>query len=113
MGQPPRAKGHLPFVPEQVGSYWDRHTQVDVIGLNWSQRTVLLGEARWTSRPLGVQVLDELRSKSSAVLPAPDWHAHYALFSRSGFTEPLSAQAEREGVWLVGLADIVKGEQEF
>ena len=104
-------QGHLPFVPEQVGSYWDRHTQMDVVGLNWSQRTALLGEARWTSRPIGVQVLNELRSKSSAVLPTPDWHAHYALFSRSGFTEQLITQADSEGVWLVGLTDIVKAEQ--
>jgi len=101
-------QGHLPFVPERVGSYWDRQTQVDVVGLNWSQQTALLGEARWTSRPLGIQVLDELRAKSSAVLPAPDWHVHYALFSRSGFTERLAAQAGSESVWLVGLEDIVE-----
>jgi len=101
-------RGHLPFVPEQVGSYWDRQTQVDVVGLNWSQQTALLGEVRWTLRPLGVQALDELRAKSSAVLPAPDWHVHYALFSRSGFTEQLTAQADSENVWLVGLEDIVE-----
>ncbi|MBL7064433.1 MAG: hypothetical protein ISS49_09560 [Anaerolineae bacterium] len=52
----------------------------------------------------------ELRAKSSAVLPAPDWHVHYALFSRSGFTEGLVAQADSEGVWLVGLKDIVKNK---
>jgi len=42
------------------------------------------------------------------VLPAPDWHVHYALFSRSGFTERLMAQANSENVWLVGLEDIVE-----
>jgi AAA+ ATPase superfamily predicted ATPase len=103
-------EGHLPFVPERVGSYWDRQTQVDVVGLNWSQKTALLGEARWTSRPLGSQVLEALRAKAPAVLPAPDWHVHYVLFSRGGFTAPLAAQAEREGVWLVGLEDIVQDE---
>lgn len=103
-------QGHLPFVPEQVGSFWDRQTQVDVVGLNWSQKTALLGEARWTSRPLGRQVLDALRAKAPAVLPAPDWHVHYALFSRSGFTKGLTDQAEGEGVWLVGLGDIVQDE---
>lgn len=101
-------RGYLPFAPEQVGSYWDRQTQVDVVGMNWSQQTALLGEARWTSRPLGVQVLNELRAKASAVLPAPDWHVHYALFSRSGFTAQLTKQASSENVWLVGLKDIVQ-----
>jgi AAA+ ATPase superfamily predicted ATPase len=103
-------EGHLPFAPEQVGSYWDRQTQVDVVGLNWGQRTALLGEARWTTRPVGIQVLDELRAKSLAVLPEPDWHVHYALFSRSGFTEGLTSQAEGEGIWLLGLTDIVEDE---
>jgi AAA+ ATPase superfamily predicted ATPase len=103
-------QGRLPFAPERVGSYWDRQTQVDVVGLNWSQKTALLGEARWTSRPLGGQVLEALRAKAPAVLPAPDWHVHYALFSRSDFTEQLTAQAEQEGVWLVGLDNIVQDE---
>lgn len=100
-------QGHLPFVPDQVGSYWDRQTQVDVVGLNWDQKTALLGEARWTSRPLGPQVLEALQAKSTAVLPAADWHVHYALFSRSGFTEPLIIRAQNEGVWLVGLTDLM------
>ncbi len=102
-------RGHLPFQPEQVGSYWDRNTQVDVVALNWRERTALLGEARWTSRPIGVQTLDELRAKAVAVLPEPDWHCHYALFARSGFTAALQQEAERTGVLLVGL-DALSGE---
>lgn len=99
-------RGHLPFLPEVIGSHWDRRTQVDVVALNWQEKTALLGEARWTTRPLGTQTLDELRAKAPHVLPA-DWHIHYALFARSGFTEPLQAQAEREGVLLVGLEGIL------
>ena len=81
-----------------------------MVGLNWSQKTALLGEARWTSRPLGQQALEALRAKAPAVLPSPDWHVHYALFSRSGFTRQLTAQADAEGVLLVGLGDIVQDE---
>jgi AAA+ ATPase superfamily predicted ATPase len=101
-------EGHLPFIPDQVGSYWDRRVQVDVVGVNWGQHTVLLGEARWTSRPLGVQALDEVRAKTEAVLPEPNWYVHYALFSRSGFTRSLQHRAAREGVFLIQLADIVE-----
>ena len=103
-------EGRLPFAPERVGSYWDRQTQVDVVGLNWTQQTALLGEARWTSRPLGVPALNELRAKASAVLPAASWHVHYALFSRSGFTDQLTELAGDEHVWLVGLEEIVEDE---
>ena len=100
------AQGYLPFRPEKVGSYWDRTTQVDVVALNWSEKTALLGEARWTSRPLSTQSLDELRAKSAAVLPEAGWHIHYALFSRSGFSEPLQQQAQAEPLLLVGLNEL-------
>lgn len=46
----------------------------------------------------------------SAVLPSSDWHVHYALFSRSGFTKQLQTQADNEGVWLVGLSEIAGKE---
>lgn len=100
------AQGYLPFRPEKVGSYWDRTTQVDVVALNWGEKTALLGEARWTSRPLSTQSLDELRAKSAAVLPEAGWHIHYALFSRSGFSEPLQQQAQTEPLLLVGLNEL-------
>lgn len=100
------AQGYLPFRPEKVGSYWDRTTQVDVVALNWSEKTALLGEARWTSCPLSTQSLDELRAKSAAVLPEASWQIHYALFSRSGFSEPLQQQAQTEPLLLVGLHEL-------
>lgn len=100
------AQGYLPFRPEKVGSYWDRTTQVDVVALNWSEKTALLGEARWTSRPLSTQSLDELRAKRAAVLPEAGWQIHYALFSRSGFSEPLQQQAQTEPLLLVGLNEL-------
>jgi aspartate/tyrosine/aromatic aminotransferase len=59
---------------------------------------------------LGRQVLESLRDKASVVLPAPDWHVHYALFSRSGFTRGLTDEAEDKGVWLVELTAIVQDE---
>jgi AAA+ ATPase superfamily predicted ATPase len=95
--------GRLPFVPERVGAYWDRHTQVDVGAISWSERALLLGEARWTARPMGVQALEALQAKMPAIRPSGDWAVQYVLFSRSGFSAPLQARAEREGVQLVSL----------
>lgn len=103
------ARGHLPFQPEQVGSYWDRNTQVDVVALNWRERTALLGEVRWISRPVGLQTLDELRSKAAAVFPEDGWHCHFALFTRTGFTIDLQQEAERSGVILVELNALIRG----
>ena len=78
-----------------------------MVALNWSEKSALLGEARWTSRPLSTQSLDELRAKRAAVLPEAGWQIHYALFSRRGFySEPLQQQAQVEPLLLVGLHEL-------
>jgi hypothetical protein len=100
------ARGNLPFRPTEVGSYWDRHTQVDVVALSTSERAVLMGEARYTSRPVGSDVLAGLADKVARLTP-PGWQAHLALFSRSGFTEDLKTQADRQGAFLVDLEQVV------
>ena len=100
------ARGNLPFRPTEVGSYWDQHTQVDVVALNASEQAVLMGEARYTSRAVGSDVLAGLGDKAARLTP-PGWQIHLALFSRSGFTEDLKAQADRQGVFLVDLEQVV------
>jgi AAA+ ATPase superfamily predicted ATPase len=94
------ARGDLPFRPTEVGSYWDRHTQVDVVAVSASEQALLLGEARYTSRPIGSDVLAELSEKATRLTP-PGWRAHLALFARSGFTENLQEEAGRKNVFLV------------
>jgi AAA+ ATPase superfamily predicted ATPase len=98
-------QGRLPFRPAQVGSYWDRHIQVDVMAVSPAEQVLLLGEARYTSRPVGGDVLNELRGKAARLAPQ-GWQAHLALFSRSGFTADLHERAEQEGAILVDLEQV-------
>ena len=100
------AQGQLPFRPTDVGSYWDRHIQIDVAAVSDSEQALLLGEARYTSRPVGSSVLAELGDKAAQLTP-PGWKTHLALFSRSGFTADLRERADREGVFLVELEQVV------
>jgi hypothetical protein len=47
-----------------------------------------------------------LADKAARLTP-PGWQAHLALFSRSGFTEDLKTQADRQGAFLVDLEQVV------
>ena len=47
----------------EVGEFWDRETQVDVVGLR-SDGWVDLGECKWQGRPAPAAVADELESRS-------------------------------------------------
>lgn len=101
------ARGQLSFEPECVGSWWSRQSQVDVVALNRSERVILLGEAKWLRRPVGVDILEGLKRRGAQAIPGDGWTVHYALFSRSGFTSGLHCRAEEERVMLVPLEKIV------
>ena len=97
------AEGKIPFRPERVGQWWDAQAQVDVAAA--SDEYVLLGECRWRSRPLGLEVLAELKRKAARV--PGNRRQVLALFSRAGFTEPLQQQAAAEGVLLFDLDQLL------
>jgi AAA+ ATPase superfamily predicted ATPase len=97
------AEDEIPFRPERVGQWWDAQAQVDVAAA--SDEYVLLGECRWRSRPLGLEVLAELKRKAARV--PGNRRQVLALFSRAGFTEPLQEQAATEGVLLFDLGQLL------
>jgi hypothetical protein len=101
------ALGRLSFLPERVGSWWDGQEEIDIAALG--ANAGLFGECKWTSRPVGAGVLDDLKRKAYPVIEALGLQTiQYALFSRSGFSEALVARARDEGVLLVGPGRLVQ-----
>lgn len=47
-----RKAGRLPLRPLTIGSHWSRKVQIDVVGVNWDDRDILLGECKWGSDPI-------------------------------------------------------------
>jgi hypothetical protein len=109
--------GHFGFRPEVVGSHWSRAAQVDVVAVNWQERTILLGECKWGTDAVGRDVLRELvEAKTSRVLKdLPDggqgWQVRHALFARASFTDAAQAAAQADAVMLVDLAALAAGLQ--
>ena len=95
----------LPFVPERVGRFWTRKTEIDIAAINRPQRCVLLGECKWTNRKMTPAVLDELKAKAEGLAKISSYKKHYALFSKAGFTRRLIEQAGRDGVLLFSGAE--------
>ena len=115
-------------VAQRVGPWWGnarhelrregrRHTEeVDIVGLG---RGVvrLVGECKWTSRRMGVGILEDLDAyKLPALRQDGERLAEdlkILLFSRSGFTSGLREAARRdERVRLVELAELMPGAGE-
>jgi len=103
-------QGQLTFLPERVGSWWDRTGEVDVVAISDVDGTLLLGECKWSVNPVGTDVLDDLQRKACLVDLEGRWPAvSYALFAKAGFTPALVERAAEENIRLVEPEALVTG----
>jgi AAA+ ATPase superfamily predicted ATPase len=99
--------GELPFLPERIGSFWSRQAQVDVVAINWRSKDILLGECKWSQKPVGRDVIQALFNKTDKVLPSSTtWQVHYVFFARQGFTEAAQTLAAEHKAFLITLTQI-------
>ncbi len=91
------AKGALPFLPDHIGSAWNAKAQVDVAGINTMEKTLILGECKWTLSPVDRDILEKLvEEKTQKILSTPgNWRVYFLGFSRSGWT-PEALQYQKE-----------------
>lgn len=99
-------KGKLSFKPKDVGEYWDKERQIDVLGLNQHDQMMLVGEAKWSNRKVGMQELQELEEKAKKLSKQNNYYYQLALFSRAGFAPQLTELAGKRNILLVSLQDI-------
>jgi AAA+ ATPase superfamily predicted ATPase len=110
----------------RVGSWWGnaldelrragqrQSEEIDVVGLRRGAVSVV-AECKWTGKPMGRQVLDELEgyklpAMRQAKVKIASEGPSIALFSKSGFDRRLvGLAAERTDVRLVGLDELVAG----
>ncbi len=104
--------GQIRFLPDSIGSHWSSKVQVDVAAINWKTHDILLGECKWGAERVDRQVARELiENKTPLVLQdlhekSEEWHVHYALFARSGFTPAAVAEMQKFQGSLVDLKQI-------
>ena len=90
------------FVPERVGRYWSKDTEVDIVAIDSLSMKAFVGECKYRKdRPVDRHVLNELRAKVFRIRDLIGYEITYGLFSISGFDESL----ENEDVLLFGPED--------
>lgn len=92
------ALGMLPVTPDRVGSAWNAKSQVDVVGINSREKTLILGECKWTRSANERKVIAELvEQKAEMIIPLKgEWKVYFLGFSRSGWIS--GAQAYQETI---------------
>jgi AAA+ ATPase superfamily predicted ATPase len=79
----------------EVGRWWYGEEEIDIVGLAPNDDRVLLAECKWTTEPVGEDLVESLRAKAENVRwGPPDRDERFALFSKSGFVDGLREQLD-------------------
>lgn len=86
------AKGVFSCALERIGRWWDSCHEIDVVGLSEKGHLLVLGECKFWSGRVGINVLSALEEKARFV----KWHNEdrriiYVIFSINGFSDDLRA----------------------
>jgi AAA+ ATPase superfamily predicted ATPase len=98
------------FPMDKVGRWWDKNEEIDIVALSENEKKALFGEAKWSNRPVGVDLYENLKRKTHLV----DWNRgerkeYFCLFSKSGFTENMLKLAREERIVLFHGAKMLEG----
>ncbi|MBX7236799.1 MAG: ATP-binding protein [Caldilineales bacterium] len=99
--------GQLPYLVDQVGSSWTKTSQVDIVGINALEKTLILGECKWSPKQMGHDVLMDLVAKTASVVPRSGrWRVYYLSFAGGGWEQEanelawsITAQPPRGDNW--------------
>ena len=84
------ANNAWPFNFSALGRYWDKNTEIDIAALDNQGKNLILGECKYQTKPVDVDVFTNLQAKAEFV----DWNksernTYFILFSISGFSPQL------------------------
>lgn len=87
---------------EKIGKWWDRNEEIDIVAVNEETKEIIFGECKWSEKPVGTNIYEDLKRKAELV----DWQTdkrkeYFILFSKSGFTDEMKKIAKAaENVFL-------------
>lgn len=106
--------GMLPFLFTDIGRWWGTNPktrqQVEIDLIANEGKDYLVCECKWRNEKTGLDILNELREKADVFnnARANTW---FVLFSKSGFTDSLIAEAEKKPeIILIGLDKIINNK---
>jgi hypothetical protein len=66
-----------------LGKWWHKGEEIDLVGLNKDTGQILLAECKWSEKVDAVKVLEELKQKAPSIGWKNKREPHYAVFAKS------------------------------
>ncbi|GMU58229.1 MAG: ATPase AAA [Candidatus Xenobia bacterium] len=99
-------RARLAWSPARVGSWWSASSEVDVVAWDVAQRNLLVGECKWSGRPVGENVLADLDRNSHALIEELSIPTVWRALFAPSFTPALERRAHQEGLLLFSLDEL-------
>ena len=80
----------------QTSRYIFKEIEIDAMAFDEKNKRCILGEVKWTDRPIGHDVLNHLKEKVQNVPVPKGYTTHLLLVSRSGFKDAEALKKEAE-----------------
>lgn len=73
----------------RIGRQWGSHYEIDIAGVNTSNKLNLLGECKWSNKKVGISILRDIQEKASKNNLPLARNCKYIFFSKTGFSDDL------------------------
>jgi AAA+ ATPase superfamily predicted ATPase len=91
---------------DRAGRWWNGNEEIDLVAVG-GHEPVFVAECKWSKKPIGIDILKELRRKASIISSKePGKGLHLGLFSRSGFTKEIETLGRKGEVELIDVRKI-------
>lgn len=95
-------RGHLPFHFSQIGRWWNKTDEIDVMAVNRERTAFMVGECKFKNRAFELSEFEHTREKFTP--SRKDADIYYFLFSKSGFSPKI--EKNDSAVYLIDLDTI-------
>ena len=91
---------------DRVGRWWGGNEEIDLVGMA-GDIPVFAAECKWSKKPIGMNVLRDLRRKGTLIAPEGNVaKIRLGLFSRSGFTKEIEDIGKKGEIELIDVRKI-------
>lgn len=103
---------HLPFPIDQIGQWWGGHpkthkqAQIDIVASSACDDSCIVGSCKFRNTPVGDSELSLMKDYAQAMGHYSSYY--YYLFSKSGFSDSLTAKTQDARLRLLTLEDLYR-----